>query len=70
MYVLLGIAIILAIVFLYSFIPTQIDKHPPIRPHTHCRCGAKADIIDHERPWRVWCAHCHVRYLERKGEIL
>lgn len=28
---------------------------------THCRCGAKADIIDSARPWIVWCARCHLK---------
>jgi len=61
-YTLIGLTILLVIVLVTSYMPTK--------PRTHCRCGAAADIIDHERPWRVWCARCHVKELLRKGEIL
>jgi hypothetical protein len=61
-YTLIGLIAILVIVLITSYAPTK--------PRTHCRCGAKADIIDHERPWIVWCGACHVKHLLERGEIL
>ena len=34
---------------------------------THCRCGRPADIIDHARPWKVYCARCHLDRLARNS---
>ncbi|MDQ2995437.1 MAG: hypothetical protein M3R61_00050 [Chloroflexota bacterium] len=65
-YVLICLAVTLAILIAPAFVP----KHSPTHPRTHCRCGKRADIIDPDRPWRVWCATCHVRYLLNKGEVL
>ena len=61
-YALICLAIAFAIVLVASYAP----RHTP----THCRCGRRAEIIDHERPWRVWCATCHVRHLRKRGEHL
>jgi len=52
-YVLICLAIALAIVLVASYLPH--------RSRTHCRCGRRADIIDHERPWKVWCGRCWLR---------
>lgn len=62
LYVLICLIVALALVLISSYIPKK--------SRTHCRCGKRADIVDPDRPWRVWCAGCHVRYLLRKGEIL
>jgi cytochrome c553 len=62
MTILIALAIVLTIVLISSYVPK--------RSRTHCRCGRKADIIDPEQPWIVWCARCHVQYLLDRGEIL
>lgn len=62
LYLLICLIIALAIVLASTYLPP--------RSRTHCACGRRADIIDPERPWRAWCATCHVRELLRKGEIL
>lgn len=28
---------------------------------THCRCGARAVVYDHERPWKGYCGRCYLR---------
>lgn len=61
-YALIGLALLLAIVLVFSYIPRATP--------THCRCGRRADVFDHERPWKVWCGRCYLKQLERKGEIL
>ena len=29
----------------------------------HCRCGRPADIVDHDRPWIVYCGRCWLKKL-------
>jgi hypothetical protein len=59
MYVLLCIAIALALVLASTYLPP--------RSRTHCRCGARADIQDDQRPWLVYCASCYRKQLRKKG---
>jgi hypothetical protein len=30
---------------------------------THCKCGKKADIIDTDHPWIVYCGKCYLRHI-------
>ncbi len=60
-YYVLLLALVLFIAALIA--PAFRRRHAP----THCRCGRPADIIDHERPWKVCCAKCHLKRLRKKG---
>lgn len=60
---LIWVTIALALSIVY------VASRPKPTP-TRCRCGKKAEIIDDAQPWRVWCAQCHVKHLQKHGEIL
>jgi len=40
-------------------------RRPRATP-THCRCGRRADVIDHERPGHVWCGKCYLRHVGKE----
>jgi len=54
LYVLIALGLLALLLF---------ARRPRATP-THCRCGRRADVFDHERPWKVWCGRC---YLKQRG---
>jgi hypothetical protein len=63
LYILACIAIASALLIA----PALIPKHPPTKPRTRCRCGARADVVEHEWPFRSRCAVCHIKHITRRG---
>jgi hypothetical protein len=50
---------------LLQYILSRLFAVPPTP--ARCRCGRPADIYDHERPWKVWCGRCYLRYIGKGG---